>query len=88
MEAPCRFIIALAVTPDKAYIILGTCNNIAIWHEGTESTQIFPIEEHPQFLRYTKNIQNIVDLRSYLFRWIIYIFFVAALCLLYIVINR
>lgn len=36
---------AIAVTPDKTCIVLGTCKDIAIWHEGAESAQIFPLGE-------------------------------------------
>lgn len=34
---------AIAVTPDKTCIILGTCKDIVIWHEGAESAQIFSL---------------------------------------------
>lgn len=36
---------AIAVTPDKRCIVLGTCNDIAIWHEGADSAKIFPLGE-------------------------------------------
>lgn len=36
---------AIAVTPDKTCIVLGTCKDIAIWHEGAESAQILPLGE-------------------------------------------
>lgn len=32
---------AIAVTPDNKCIVLGTCKDIVIWHEGAESAQIF-----------------------------------------------
>lgn len=36
---------AIAVTPDKACIVLGTCKDIVIWHEGAESAKILPLGE-------------------------------------------
>lgn len=35
----------IAVTPDGTCIVLGTCKDIAIWHEGAESAQIYPLGE-------------------------------------------